>query len=74
MSKIKTMDEALDLIQDGAVVASSGFIIAGTAESILKALGERYEKTGHPAISPAYLPPARATERAWATTTLRMTA
>lgn len=48
MSKIKTMDEALDLIQDGAVVASSGFIIAGTAESILKALGERYEKTGHP--------------------------
>ncbi|WP_186567200.1 acyl CoA:acetate/3-ketoacid CoA transferase [Lawsonibacter celer] len=48
MSKIVSMDTALDLIQDNAVIASSGFVMAGTAESILKALGERYEKTGHP--------------------------
>ena len=42
MSKIVSMDTALDLIQDNAVIASSGFVMAGTAESILKALGERY--------------------------------
>jgi len=48
MSKVVSMDEALDLIQDGAVLASSGFAIAGTSESVFKALGERYEKTGHP--------------------------
>lgn len=48
MSKIVSMDEALDLIPDNAVVGSSGFVMAGTAESIFKALGERYEKTGHP--------------------------
>ncbi len=48
MSKIMSMESALDLIQDGAVVGSSGFMIACTAESIFKALGERYERTGHP--------------------------
>lgn len=26
MSKVKTMSEALDLIQDGAVVATTGFV------------------------------------------------
>ena len=48
-SKIISMDKALDLIKDGAVMASSGFIMAGTAESVLKSLGERYKETGHPA-------------------------
>jgi len=48
MSKVVSIDEALDLIQDGAVLASSGFAVAGTAESMFKALGERYAKTGHP--------------------------
>lgn len=48
MSKVVSMEEALDLIQDGAVLASSGFAVAGTSESILKALGERYAETGHP--------------------------
>ena len=48
MSKVVSMDAALDLIQDNAVVGSSGFVMAGTAESVFKALGERYEKTGHP--------------------------
>lgn len=48
MSKIVSMDAALDLIQDNAVIGSSGFVMAGTAESVFKALGERYAKTGHP--------------------------
>lgn len=48
-SKIISMDKALDLIKDNAVMASSGFIMAGTAEAIFKKLGERYKKTGHPA-------------------------
>ena len=48
MSKIMSMENALDLIHDGAVIGSSGFMIAGTAESIFKALGERYAQTGHP--------------------------
>ena len=48
MSKIMSMDEALDLIHDDAVIGSSGFVMAGTAESIFRALGERYAKTGHP--------------------------
>lgn len=48
MSKIVSMDAALDLIQDNAVIGSSGFVMAGTAESVFKALGERYARTGHP--------------------------
>lgn len=48
MSKVVSMDVALDLIQDGAVLASSGFAVAGTSESVFKALGERYAKTAHP--------------------------
>lgn len=48
MSKVVSMDEALNLIQDGAVLASSGFVLAGTSEAVFKALGERYAKTGRP--------------------------
>ncbi|MDR1798081.1 MAG: hypothetical protein LBR44_11745 [Clostridiales Family XIII bacterium] len=48
MSKIVSMENALDLFGDGAVFASSGFVLIGTSESVLKALGERYAATGHP--------------------------
>lgn len=48
MSKIVSMDTALDLIRDGAVVGTSGFMIAGTPESVFRAMGERYAQTGHP--------------------------
>ena len=48
MSKIVSMDTALDLIRDGAVVGTSGFMIAGTPESVFRAMGERYAETGHP--------------------------
>lgn len=42
------MDEALDLIQDGAVVASTGFVIWGLPDEVFKALEDRYVETGHP--------------------------
>ena len=48
MSKIKTIDEALDMIQDGAVVTTSGFVLWGTEDWIFKGIEERFLKTGHP--------------------------
>ena len=48
MSKIKTIDEALDMIKDGAVVTTSGFVLWGTADWIFKGIEERFLKTGHP--------------------------
>ena len=48
MSKIMSADEAVSLIRDKDVIAASGFILAGAAESLFKALGKRYEKTKHP--------------------------
>ena len=48
MSKFKTMDEALDLIQDGAVVAASGFVLWGLADEVFKGVEDRFLATGHP--------------------------
>lgn len=48
MSKIVSVDEALDLIHDGDLVASSAFIQAGCAEYLMRSIGERYTSTGHP--------------------------
>lgn len=48
MSKIMTAAEAVGLIQDGDVIAASGFILAGAAETLFKNLGERYKNTKHP--------------------------
>ena len=48
MSKIKSIDEALDLIQDGAVVTTSGFVLWGMADWVFKAVEDRFLKTGHP--------------------------
>ena len=48
MSKIKSIDEAIDLIQDGAVVTTSGFVLWGMADWVFKAVEDRFLKTGHP--------------------------
>ena len=48
MSKIMTASDAVGLINDGDVIAASGFILAAAAETLFKRLGERYEQTQHP--------------------------
>ena len=47
-NKVKTTREALDMIPDGAVVASSGFVLWGTPDWLFKALEDRFLETGHP--------------------------
>ena len=49
MAKIISKEEAAQLIQDGDVVGINGFAFGfGFPEALAKALGERYEKEGHP--------------------------
>ena len=48
MDKLKTIDEAIDLIKDGDTVAVSGFMMATAAREILVALGKRYKTTSTP--------------------------
>lgn len=48
MSKIVSMDFALNLIKDGDSIASSGFVLSCTPESLFRALGKKYEKTQSP--------------------------
>ena len=48
MGKIKTMDEALDLIQDGAVITATGFVLHGLADEVFKAVEDKFLQTGHP--------------------------
>lgn len=47
-AKFLTAQEAVELIPDGATVASSGFRFAASPEELLKALGNRYRDTGAP--------------------------
>ena len=47
-NKVKTTREALDMIPDGAVVASSGFVLWGTPDWLFKALEDRFLEPGHP--------------------------
>ena len=49
MSKVKTMSEALNLIRDGAVVATSGFVHWSLPDEVFKAIEDRFLDTGHPA-------------------------
>ena len=49
MSKVKTMSEALDLIQDGAVLATTGFVHWALPDEIFKGIEDRFLETGHPA-------------------------
>ena len=48
MSKVKSMQEALDLIKDGSVVAATGFVLWGLADEVFKAVEDRFLETGHP--------------------------
>ena len=48
MSKLMTMDQALDLIKDGDAIACSGFMLMTTPRGIYVELGKRFLETGHP--------------------------
>ncbi len=47
-SKQLTLREAADLMPDGGVLGTSGFVGAGFAEGLAQALEERFLETGHP--------------------------
>jgi propionate CoA-transferase len=40
--------DAVALIHDGDTITVTGFVCQGVPEAILKAVGERYQETGHP--------------------------
>ncbi|EEC47286.1 predicted protein [Phaeodactylum tricornutum CCAP 1055/1] len=46
--KVVSASDAVALVRDGDTVSCSGFVAQGVAEAVLKALGERYDRTGHP--------------------------
>lgn len=46
--KIVSASDAVELIRDGDTVAVSGFVAQGAPEAVLKALGERFERTSTP--------------------------
>jgi propionate CoA-transferase len=46
--KIVSASDAVALVRDGDTVAVSGFVCQGAPEAVLKALGERFEKTSKP--------------------------
>lgn len=54
--KICDTATAVQGIQDGSVIASVGVIGWITPDAVLRALGERFEKEGHPRDLTAYLP------------------
>jgi propionate CoA-transferase len=47
-SKVVTVEDAVSLVRDGDTVFTSGFVTQGIAESVLRALGERFAKTQSP--------------------------
>jgi Acyl CoA:acetate/3-ketoacid CoA transferase len=48
MRKVVDVNDALDFIKDGSVIAVSGFNMATTPEYLLLKLYETYRNTGHP--------------------------
>ena len=46
--KIITAEEAALLVNDGDVLATSGFMLSGVAEEVMDALEKRFHATGHP--------------------------
>lgn len=48
MVQFLTAREAVDLIKDGDTLASSAFLVTAMPEAVLKALGNRFDETGHP--------------------------
>ena len=48
MNKLMKIDEALNLIKDGDMVAVSGFMMATAARELIVGLGKRYKDSGKP--------------------------
>lgn len=48
MSKVVSVEEALDLINDGDTIAISGFVGTGHPEEVTAALEKKFLETGHP--------------------------
>jgi acyl CoA:acetate/3-ketoacid CoA transferase len=48
MKKVKTAEEAVRLVRDGAVVAVNSSSGLCCPDAVLKALGERFDREGHP--------------------------
>lgn len=48
MDKRRSLQEALDLIPDGAGVAVSGFMLMAVPRELYLGIGERFKETGHP--------------------------
>ena len=48
MGKKVDMNTALDMIHDGDGVAVSGFMLMTVPREIYRAIGERFQQTGHP--------------------------
>lgn len=48
MSKIVSIDKAIDLIKDGDTVALSGFMLATAAREVMVAIGNRFKENGIP--------------------------
>mgnify|MGYP004517321291 CR=1 FL=1 len=47
-NKVVSIEQALSMIPDGAVIANAGFGLAGVAEEMLVKLEESFVETGHP--------------------------
>ncbi len=48
MTKFTTLEEVVNLIDDETVVGVGGFCGFGAPDSVLRAIGKRYESTSHP--------------------------
>lgn len=48
MSKICSVEEAISLIKSNDLIVSDGFVLAGTAECVLKAIEKKFLETGEP--------------------------
>ena len=48
MKKVKTAQEAAKFVRDGAVVAVNSSSGLCCPDAVLKALGERFDREGHP--------------------------
>ena len=54
MYQIMTADEAMDLINDGDVIALNSFLGIDIPIELHEALYKRYQRTGSPSTSPLY--------------------
>ena len=54
--KIKTLEEAISLVQDGDIIWINSFSAVASPVELNKALTERFRKTGHPTHLEVYSP------------------